>query len=82
MITRDELIWRMAESAWGHHYCPTGAKGEQCASCREDPEQKGCFELGSGFVRKDSWEWHASAKGALERLEKELGIDILEWGEK
>lgn len=80
-MTRDELLWRMAEAAWGHHYCARGAQGRLCEACENDRSSSGeaeCFELSGGFKRgPENMEWKWSAEGALEALEKSLGIQLL-----
>lgn len=77
-MTRDELLWRMAESAWGYYYCINGARGnfcEQCNKSRSSSGEVGCFELSDGFKRgPDNMEWKWAAEGALVALEKALGI--------
>jgi hypothetical protein len=80
-MTREDLIWKMAEAAWGHHYCPSGASGRLCVNCEADRSSSGeaeCFELSGGFKRGPAQtEWRATAEGALIALEKALGISVL-----
>ena len=79
-MSRDELIWRMAEAAWGHHYCPRGAQKRFCDECQKDRSSSGeveCFELAYGFKRgPENLEWRAAAEGALGALEDALNISI------
>jgi hypothetical protein len=76
-MTRDELLWRMAEGAWGHHYCPSGASGRFCENCEKDRSSSGeveCFELAGGFKRGSHHiEWKHAAEGALLALEHAVG---------
>lgn len=81
-MTRDELLWRMAEGAWRHHYCAIGATGEFCEHCLSQRASGGeveCFELSGGFNRKSGDDWRAAAEGALLAFEAATGINF---GEK
>lgn len=79
-MLRDELLWRMAERAWEHHYCPSGATKRYCEDCQRDRSSSGhveCAELRGGFKRGPyGMEWKHAAEGALLALEDALGITI------
>lgn len=83
-MTRDELLWRMAERAWSYHYCPSGASGQFCEDCQRSRSSAGevdCFELSGGFKRgQETLEWKWAAEGALLSLEDALGIKVLNDG--
>ncbi|MFM2422176.1 MAG: hypothetical protein RL291_706 [Pseudomonadota bacterium] len=73
-ITRDDLIWAMAEAAWAANFCHHRGDHTRCTECavRDD-----CFELSGGFVRGDmaaNFEWFNAASAALDVIEGVTGL--------
>lgn len=75
MGRRERLISVMARAAHDHHFCSTGANGNLCAMCKGDGRDS-CFELSGGYDHVIGDDWDAAARGALEALERELGIKV------
>lgn len=80
-MIREELIWRMAEQAFRHYYCKSGADGDYCEHCRSKKSAGGeieCFELSTGFKRgADTIDWRNAADGALCAVEAALGVKFV-----
>lgn len=72
-MTRDDLIWIMAEAAWSAHHCVHRGDHTRCTGCAASDA---CFELSGGFecALADNFEWFNAASGALDAFEAATGI--------